>query len=160
MSSRCARHPEVETNLRCNQCDTLICPRCLVHTPVGAKCPACAKVRRLPTYHLTPVFYLRAVGAGLAVAAGGGFAWAFLLSEVRFPYLNFIIALGLGYAAGEAVSLATNRKRGLPLQVIAGVALALAYLTSSLLLNARFSLDLFDLIALALGIMLAVGRLR
>ncbi len=160
MAWRCARHPEVETSLRCNQCDTPICPRCLVHTPVGAKCPTCARVRRLPTYSITPLHYVRAVGAGLVVASVGGVAWALLLSQVRFPYLNFIIALGLGYLAGEAVSLATNRKRGLPLQVIAGVALGLAYLVSSLLLDTRLFLDLFGLIALGLGIMLAVGRLR
>ncbi|HEX2914551.1 MAG TPA: B-box zinc finger protein [Chloroflexia bacterium] len=38
----CARHPEVETGLRCGRCDTPICPRCMVHADVGIRCPDCA----------------------------------------------------------------------------------------------------------------------
>ena len=33
----CATHPEVETGLSCGRCETLICPRCLVQTPVGTR---------------------------------------------------------------------------------------------------------------------------
>ena len=40
---KCARHPSVETTLRCGRCETPICPRCLVHTPVGARCPDCGQ---------------------------------------------------------------------------------------------------------------------
>ncbi|MDA0256830.1 MAG: rhomboid family intramembrane serine protease, partial [Chloroflexi bacterium] len=35
----CERHPETETELRCQRCDTPICPRCMVQTPVGFRCP-------------------------------------------------------------------------------------------------------------------------
>jgi hypothetical protein len=38
----CARHPQVETMLRCGRCDTPICPRCMVHSGVGIRCPDCA----------------------------------------------------------------------------------------------------------------------
>jgi membrane associated rhomboid family serine protease len=38
---KCARHPEVETGLRCNRCNTPICPRCAERTPVGFRCPDC-----------------------------------------------------------------------------------------------------------------------
>ena len=59
----CARHPRIETVLRCGTCGTPICPRCLVQTPVGAKCPTCAKVSKLPTFNVTPVFFARAMTA-------------------------------------------------------------------------------------------------
>jgi hypothetical protein len=39
---RCARHPRTQTDLTCGRCDTPICPRCLVHTEVGIRCPKCA----------------------------------------------------------------------------------------------------------------------
>ncbi|MBN9389452.1 MAG: hypothetical protein J0I20_15595 [Chloroflexi bacterium] len=38
----CARHPNVETLLRCGRCNTPICPRCMVHSGVGIRCPDCA----------------------------------------------------------------------------------------------------------------------
>src|SRR5262245_41825997 len=47
---QCARHPEVETALRCSRCDTPICPRCLIQTPVGARCRDCARLARSPVY--------------------------------------------------------------------------------------------------------------
>ena len=62
---KCATHPEVETNLTCGKCGTPICPRCLVQTPVGARCRKCAGLRRLPTYEIAPQQYLKAVGVAL-----------------------------------------------------------------------------------------------
>ena len=37
----CYRHPEVETGLRCNRCNKLICAQCAQRTPVGFRCPDC-----------------------------------------------------------------------------------------------------------------------
>lgn len=157
---RCALHPEVETGLRCGKCGQPICPRCLVHTPVGARCRSCAQLRRLPIYQVSFPYYLRAVGAGLGVALLGGGAWALLRVMAPFFYLYFILALGMGYATGELISRAVNRKRGLGLQVIAGAAMFLSFLVSSLLLNIDILRDPFGLLALALGIVMAVSRLR
>ena len=39
----CAFHPDVETSLRCAECDRYICPRDMVATPVGYKCRECAR---------------------------------------------------------------------------------------------------------------------
>src|SRR5262245_40283485 len=39
----CATHPQVETMLRCNKCDQLICLKCAVLTPVGYRCKACVR---------------------------------------------------------------------------------------------------------------------
>ena len=36
--TRCAEHPDVETGLRCGRCETPICPKCMIMTPVGARC--------------------------------------------------------------------------------------------------------------------------
>ena len=42
----CARHPKTETLLRCGRCETPICPRCQIPTPVGMRCRTCARVKR------------------------------------------------------------------------------------------------------------------
>lgn len=39
----CARHPNQETTLRCNRCDTPICSKCAVRTPTGYRCPDCVR---------------------------------------------------------------------------------------------------------------------
>jgi hypothetical protein len=41
-SPTCARHPEIETRLRCSACDTPICVECGRSAAVGFKCPDCA----------------------------------------------------------------------------------------------------------------------
>jgi hypothetical protein len=88
-----------------------------------------------------------------------GIVWAVVGGVMRFPFLNLILAAGAGYAIGEVMSLSVNRKRGTGLAVIAGGALVASYLVSMFLpWGLRFGL--FDLLALALGIFVAVTRLR
>ena len=163
---RCATHPDVETNLRCGKCGKPICPKCLVQTPVGARCLDCAKLYKLPTFRVSTQYYLRAVGAGLGVAIVGGIVWGVVMDLVSFFYLNLLLAPGLGYAIGEVVSLSVNRKRGTGLAIIAGIAVAISYIVSLLFghglpfvpFNILFLV--LGLLALALGIFIAVTRLR
>ncbi|MBA7696393.1 hypothetical protein ES703_105040 [subsurface metagenome] len=156
---RCATHPDVETNLRCGKCGKLICPRCLVQTPVGARCPVCAKLYRLPTFSASIKHYLIAVGTGLGMALICGIVWGAVRGLVPFFYLNLLLAPGAGYAIGEVVSLSINRKRGTGLAIIAGISMAISYLVS-ILCPWGFPFRPFDLLALALGIFVAVTRLR
>src|SRR6478735_2584109 len=102
----CARHPQVETALRCGRCGTLICPRCLVQSPVGSRCPDCANLRTLPMLEVTPVFLARGIAA--AVAAGGviGVIWGSLGARGFVGFFLIFIAMGIGYAVAAAVSAA------------------------------------------------------
>ncbi|MFC1981348.1 B-box zinc finger protein, partial [Chloroflexota bacterium] len=160
---RCAAHPRVETNLRCGKCGKPICPRCLVQSPVGARCPDCARLHRLPTYRVTARYYLRAAltASGMAVICGVG--WWIIGIFLHFLFLGLLLAAGVGFAIGEVVGLSVNRKRGAGLAIIAGAGVALSYLVSILLPGGSpFGLIniLLDLLALALGIFVAVTRLR
>src|SRR5512136_2160734 len=101
---RCATHNDVETGLSCGKCGTPICPKCLVETPVGARCRQCANVKRLPTYSIKPFQYARAVAAGLLVAVAVGVAWAWLRSEVHI--LGWSLTVGLILGAGAAYVIA------------------------------------------------------
>lgn len=170
----CATHPGVATNVRCSKCGKPICTSCVIETPVGLRCRECAQLRRLPTFHVTPLHYLKAVGTAVGLGAVLGVAWVFLRG---FPllggYLSFFIALGVGYVMGEAVSLSVNRKRGRGLQVVAAVGVFLAYLVSRVSILALFAapslaligltrafLDPFGLLAVAIGIYIATTRIR
>ncbi len=160
---RCATHPEVETNLRCGKCGQPICPRCMVQTPVGARCPNCAKLYKLPTYRITPTYYLRAIGTALVMAIACGFVWGVINGFVHFFYLNLILAGGAGYAIGEVVSLSVNRKRSRWLAAVGSVAVLIGYLVNIFsfggILFSPFRI-IFDLVALGIGIYVAASRLR
>jgi len=156
---RSAIHPEIESNLRCAKCGKPIFPKCRVETPVGAKCQDCAGLSKLPTYHVSTKYYLRAVGTGLVIAIICGLVWSVVMGFVPFFYLNLLLAPGAGYVIGEVVSLSVNRKRGTGLAVVAGIAMVISYLTS-ILSPWGLSFGLLGLLALALGIFVAVSRLR
>ena len=156
---RCASHPDIETNLKCSKCDKSICPKCMVQTPVDARCQDCAQLRRLPTYNVSAGFYLRAAGTGLVMSVVCGVLWGAIGFFIFFLYLNLLLAPGFGYVIAEVIGFSVNRKRGPGLAVIAGIALVVSYLVSILVpwgLNFR----LFDLLAVPLGILVTVTRLR
>ncbi len=161
---QCATHPDVETELACGRCGKPICPRCLVHTPVGARCRDCAQVRRLPTYQIPTLHVLRGSGAAAATGAATGAAWALLLPYRLGVYGFFILflALGIGYAVGEAVSWATNRKRGAVLQGVAASGVVVAYLVHNLIEGVGVIPvnDLYGYVLVAVAIIVAIGRLR
>src|SRR3954469_6177127 len=41
----CYRHPDRETGVSCSNCGRPICPDCMTPTPVGMRCPECARQR-------------------------------------------------------------------------------------------------------------------
>ena len=160
---KCAAHPEVDTNLACGKCGIPICPKCLVQTPVGMRCRKCARLKRLPTFEITPRQYLKAVGVGLGCSLGLGILWASLWSFVSF--FNFIVAAGVGYAIAEVLTLSLNRKRGRVLQIIAAVCVVITFMIANVGLSGG-TLTLFDdfsfydVAAVAIGIIVAVTSLQ
>ena len=155
----CHWHPNVETSLSCSKCGKAVCTQCMVQAPVGIRCRECGKTVPMPTFDVTPLYYARAAGAALACAVGGGFVWVVANYILRgIPFLPWFVAIGIGYAAGELISLAVNRKRGRGLAWIAGSSVVVAFLISSQFLSYRF--DIFALLFVGIGVYTAVQRVR
>jgi hypothetical protein len=108
----CPRDPAVETALRCSRCGTPICPRCLVQTPVGARCKDCARIGRNPIYTLTAGGMARAAAASLIGGVVMGLAWGLILLPFTFGFFAIFVGAGLGYAFTRVLEVATGRKRG------------------------------------------------
>lgn len=161
---KCTAHPNVETNLACGKCGTPICPKCLVHTPVGARCRECANLKRLPVFEISPQQYVKAVGLGLALAVAVGIAWGWFRELIPFfGFFGIIVAGGVGYLIGEAISRSINRKRGTVLQVIGGVCFAISYVVSNLGFSESgftFYFNPWGILALGVGVFVATSRLR
>lgn len=126
---RCAAHPGTETYLRCAQCGTPICPRCLVMTPVGAKCAACARSRPHPAFILTP---LDVVLTALVALVGGVVLGLFASALQRIPIVSFIVAIFFPFIAGlvlaDLVVRFAGSKRGTILRAIAALGVVVSYL--------------------------------
>lgn len=79
----CYRHPDRETGVSCSSCGRPICPDCMTPTPVGMRCPECARQKTKVT---------RGVGGG---APGFGQAPAtFVLIAINV--VAFLIEIGTG----------------------------------------------------------------
>jgi hypothetical protein len=156
----CANHPDTETNLRCGRCDKLICPRCTIMTPGGQRCRECARLRPPPAYDVGAMLKLRAALAAAGVGIAAGFLWTLL---PRFVGLfTFLLAAGLGYLMAEAISRASNRKRGYVLQIFAGFGILLAYFVRNLILRGVPVVigDIYGYIAVAIAVLVAISPLR
>src|SRR6266566_338284 len=80
----CYRHPSRETGVSCSNCGRPICPDCMTTTPVGMRCPECAKQRTrvmrmrdmsaIPrvTYALIAINVIAFLAEGNITATGGG----------------------------------------------------------------------------------------
>ena len=92
----CYRHPKRETGVRCSNCERPICPDCMTSTPVGMRCPECArqstKVRTMRTmtsepaltYLLIGINVLVGIGSllgGASATGGGGLGGSTLLTD-------------------------------------------------------------------------------
>jgi len=82
----CYRHPSRETGVSCSNCGRPICPDCMTTTPVGMRCPECAKQR-------TPVKRLR------DMAARPRAAYALIAINV----VAFLTEQGQGSLTGSAI---------------------------------------------------------
>jgi membrane associated rhomboid family serine protease len=87
--AECYRHRGRETNVQCSSCGRPICPDCMTVTPVGMRCPECARdrtqVKRIspglragaaPAAYaliaINVVAFIAEVGAGGSIRSGGG----------------------------------------------------------------------------------------
>ena len=88
----CYRHPNRETGVSCSNCGRPICPECMTSTPVGMRCPECARQKTkvrvgqgafTPTAGKMPatigliainviVFLIELAGGGTGSLSGGG----------------------------------------------------------------------------------------
>jgi hypothetical protein len=124
-------------------------------------------LRRPVMYELQATHYLRAAGAAVGVSLGLAIAGLILLPLVRgIPFLGLMLALAAGAGAGSlmagALTWATKGKRGLAMQVIAGIALVAAWIVPFVQLGALAAAprDLLGLFATLVAVIIASQRLR
>jgi hypothetical protein len=93
----------------CSNCERPICTDCMVYTPVGIKCPDCARQPRSALVRLKPDRAARAIAA----AFFGGLAMGLGIVLLQGFGLFFALILGwlVGIGMGELVLRASGRFR-------------------------------------------------
>ena len=105
----CARHPERDTELRCNRCERYMCIQCAVRTPVGYTCRECVRGHENKFYAGTQLDYAIVAAASLV----GGGVIAFIAALIGgFFLLGFIIAPAVGGSVAQLALQITGRRRG------------------------------------------------
>ncbi len=69
MAQTCYRHPNKETGVSCSNCGRPICPDCMTPTPVGMRCPECARQRTKVTRGVGQASVLGSAPATLVLIA-------------------------------------------------------------------------------------------
>ena len=153
----CKRHSGVETSIACGRCGDAICPRCMVHAPVGVRCLDCGRSRPTPTFDVSPMFLARGIGAGLVVGVVGGVIVSVVVMFFVFPYLLAALIVALGYLVGETISLSTNRKRGMRLKLAAGLSMFIGYSLITYL-TGGMTFNMVNLLAGGIGFYLSINK--
>ena len=123
--ARCSYHPDVETEMSCAECGKPICPKEMVLTPVGYKCPEDARPKRSQYVLVKPKQLVRAIVVGLGVGILGGL----LIAGIGWG--GFFLGILWGSATSEAVRRASGGHRGGTVGVVAVASLALGWLAGS-----------------------------
>ena len=113
---QCHFHPNVETNVRCPDCERYICPKDMVDTPVGYKCRECGLTRRPKLGGVKPKQLLY----GSLAALGAALVLAPLVSMI--PFFAFFTAILYGGLVGEATRRGAGGHRTWEFGTIAAVA--------------------------------------
>ncbi len=112
----CANHPQVETNLRCNRCEKLICTKCAVPTPTGYRCKECIRGQKKIFDTARWQDYLLAVPAAFFLALLGS------LFIPRFFLLVIFLSPIAGMIIGESVRFLARKRRAVNLSRVVVIA--------------------------------------
>ena len=96
----CVNHPRRETRVACAACGEPICTDCMRETPVGMKCPSCARISLHARALGKPKHYVMATAAGLAVATILGA----VVTIAHIGFFGIIPAILIGLAVGELLA--------------------------------------------------------
>jgi hypothetical protein len=117
--AECSYHPGVETNVSCAECGRAICPKDMVATPVGYKCPDCARPAAGQLAYVKP----RQLVLGALAALGAALVGGLLLGAVHMTF--FLVSILYGALVAEAARRGSGGHRGVTIAAVAGVAAAL-----------------------------------
>ncbi len=132
---------------------------------MGARCRECARINKLPTFQVSGKQLLISSSAGLVIAVAYGFLWGILGLYTNFIILNLLLGAGAGFCISEGMSRVINRKRGTKLAIVASIMVVVSGFASvftpiGIIYAGTPMFIILDILAVGIGIYVAVNRLR
>ena len=153
---RCKCRRQAITTLRCARCSVLICPDCSIITPAGMICKVCS--RPSPILHeVSPGSYVKTWLVTLPSAFVIG--WFYWTVCAPFGFFSWILAYFYGVAVAEVAKHVSDRRRGVKMEILAGVAAGIGLLSTAALTDALFMRPSAPILII-IGTVAAVIRLR
>lgn len=150
---KCSFHPNVDTELSCTQCGRAICPKEMVDTPVGYKCPVCARQPRSAVVHVKG----RQLWGGIGLGALAGVGGAFLLGLFGGGFFSIILGFLWGGITAEAVHRGSGGHRGGAVTAIAIGAIVIGTLIDWFLIGPMLGLRGVSALTALFGVIGAAG---
>lgn len=169
----CLRHPNTLSNLRCGRCNDLICPECMLQSPVGARCSDCATIGQAPIFRATGAEFTATIG----LAVGGAIVFGIIYGLIAWVLWQLPLTLQIGYVAasmvialagaplGEFVRRAGKNKLDPRYKIIAAAMMFLVWVvgiivSSGLGVWSGIFYNIIGYIGLGVGIYVAMNRVR
>src|SRR5258705_13762655 len=86
----CTVHTNVQTSLRCNKCNRLMCTKCAVLTPVGYRCKECVSNQQTIFYNAQGIDPLIQFGVSFGLGLIGAALAGALLSLLGFFFMFLV----------------------------------------------------------------------
>jgi membrane associated rhomboid family serine protease len=108
----CYRHPSRETGVSCSNCGNPICPDCMTATPVGMRCPDCARqktqVRTMRTMAVEPIVTYALIAINVLTYIGTTAQGSALGGNGHSQSFNDLALFGPAVADGDYWRLLTS----------------------------------------------------
>ena len=166
-SQKCSFCKKSTTNLQCSKtgCENYICPSCLEQTPVGARCPKCAKMKKNPLYDPSKKELVISTFAGISVSIFLGVILSLftnLLGKILpLRFIILIIPVIIGYLIGITIERTSKFKKSNSLQIIAGFSVLIGFVVyNNTLINYLQINSISSIVGLLLGLYIAISKVR
>ncbi len=126
----CYIHKDVETGLKCTACGKHICPKCMVQSPVGYKCKECAQPKVTHLEQISAKQYI--LGGLVGLISGVGCTYFWFLFKCSLGILGYAAAYFIGFFVAKTIVLITGHKKGLRIQILAGMITAVCVIFNPL----------------------------
>lgn len=116
-----AQHSCGDSRLSCSECQSSICPKCMVECPVGNRCKKCAAKTESHVLKVTPIVAAKT----LAVSGLAGCAFTFISPYTGSWFYSWIIVYFVGTLIGNVIHRISGYKLGPAIVsvVISGIAI-------------------------------------
>ena len=134
MKQYCNICNKIETELRCQKCNRLICYKCIIETPVGYRCNKCVSYNIPPMYKIPIYLIVFSLIIGILTGVVLGYIVAiFIPVSTIFSLFTLAAATFIAILVSSIIfsilNFTTKGKRGKKIQIISIISMTIVAIT-------------------------------